>query len=77
MPEHFKKCIIIDDMMVSYRITYQGYYQVRYRRDGYDLEVAAKDLATAKNRFLKKLAEASRKVSLQGYPLFKDYAAEW
>ena len=54
MPEHFKKCIIIDDMMVSYRITYQGYYQVRYRRDGYDLEVAAKDLATAKKPLFEK-----------------------
>ena len=77
MPEQFKKCIVIDDKMVGYRITYQGYYQIRYRRDGYDIEVAAKDLETAKNRFLKRLAAESKRSSLQGYPLFKDYAAEW
>ena len=46
-------------------------------RDGYDIEVAAKDLETAKNRFLKRLAAESKRSSLQGYPLFKDYAAEW
>ena len=77
MPEYFKRCIVIDEMMVSYRITYQGYYQVRYRRDGYNIEVAAKDLMTAKNRFLKKLAETDKKISLKNYPLFKEYAAGW
>ena len=77
MPEYFKRCIVIDEMMVSYRITYQGYYQVRYRRDGYNIEVAAKDLMTAKNRFLKKLAETDKKILLKNYPLFKDYAAGW
>ncbi len=77
MPEYFKRCIVIDEMMISYRITYQGYYQVRYRRDGYNIEVAAKDLMTAKHRFLKKLAETDKKISLKNYPLFKDYAAGW
>ena len=77
MPEKFKRFFVLDENIVSYRITKDGLYQARLRRDGYNIEVAHKDFATMKHRFLKKLSEAEKKLEKIGYPLFKDYAAGW
>ncbi|MBE7100211.1 MAG: hypothetical protein E7364_01220 [Clostridiales bacterium] len=77
MPEKFKRFFVLDENIVSYRITKDGLYQARFRRCGYNIEVAHKDFATMKHRFLKKLAEAEKKLEQIGYPLFKEYAAGW
>ena len=77
MPEKFKRFFVLDENIVSYRITKDGLYQARFRRCGYNIEVAHKDFATMKHRFLKKLSEAEKKLEQVGYPLFKDYAAGW
>ena len=77
MPETFKRFFVIDETIVSYRITKDGLYQARFRRGGYNIEVAHKDFTTMKRRFLQKLAEAEKKSEQAGYPLFKDYAAGW
>ena len=58
MPESIKRLFTINDKLVTYRITQDGYYQARYRSDGYRIEVAAKDFETMKRRFLSKFAEA-------------------
>lgn len=34
-----------------FRITPDGYHQVRYRRDGYDIQFTSKDLKTVKDKF--------------------------
>jgi hypothetical protein len=77
MPEKFKRFFVLDENIVSYRITKDGLYQARFRRGGYNIEVANKDFTTMKHRFLKKLAEAEKEAERKTYPLFKDYAENW
>ena len=77
MPEKFKRFFVLDENIVSYRITKDGLYQARFRRKGYNIEVACKDFITMKHRFLRKLAEAEKNLERKTYPLFKDYAMGW
>lgn len=77
MPEMFKRFFVIDEKVVSYRITQKGLYQARFHREGMNIEVASKEFATMKRKFLAKLVEYANKQEQKGYPLFKDYAADW
>ena len=62
MPEDVKKLFVINDKIVTYRFI-RGMYQARLRRDGYSIEVASKDFAMMKFKFLEKLREADQKKS--------------
>ena len=73
MPESIKRLFTINDKLVTYRITQDGYYQARYRSDGYRIEVAAKDFETMKRRFLSKFAEAVSEKGKNKEPLFSDF----
>ena len=77
MPDYLRKLFTINDKIVTYRVTKDGYYQARYRRDGYCVEVASKDFNTMKRKFLDKFAEVERERLNHNYPLFKDFVAEW
>ena len=73
MPERLKRFFVIDEKVVNYRITQNGLYQ----RGGVRIEVASKEFTTMKKKFLAKFLEYEKRREQMGYPLFKDYAAEW
>ncbi len=77
MPDYLKKLFTINDKIVTYRTTKDGYYQARFRRDGYNIEVAAKDFETMKRKFIDKLCEVEREKRNHDYPLFSEFIAEW
>lgn len=77
MPDYLRKLFTINDKIVTYRVTKDGYYQARYRRDGYCVEVASKDFNTMKRKFLDKFAEVERERLNHKYPVFKDFIDEW
>lgn len=68
MPDYLRKLFTVNDNIVTYRITKDGYYQARLRRGKYNIEVAAKDFETMKRKFLNKLAECERALQTAGYP---------
>ena len=78
MPDNLKKLFVINDKIVTYRCM-RGMYQARFRRDGYSIEVAAKDFETMKIRFLEKLkkADAARAAGGKAYPKFGEFLQEW
>ena len=85
MPKSFQKSFIYDNRIVKYRY-YNGLFQARYRKQGYNIEVASKDFDTMKKKFIEKLnghtqtqdvpAPASSRRSA-GSVLFADYAKDW
>ena len=77
MPDHLRKLFTVNENIVTYRITKDGYYQARLRRGKYNIEVAAKDFATMKHKFLQKLAEREKALQNVGYPLFRDCIQDW
>ena len=78
MPESIQKLFLINDKVVSYRV-HNGLYQARYRRDGYKIEVAAKDFETMKRKFIQKLLDyrTDRNGNKRLIPKFDDYLDEW
>ena len=54
MPKSFQKTFIYDNRIVKFRY-YRGLFQARYRRNGYNIEVASKDFDTMKKKFIEKL----------------------
>lgn len=80
MPDNLKKLFIVNDKIVSYRY-FCGVYQARFRRDGYNIEVAHKDFGIMKLKFLEKLKEAEKKMSekqdVKVYPKFGEFLQEW
>ena len=48
MPDDVKKLFIINSHIIKYRY-HRGMYHARYRRDGYDIEVASADFNVMKN----------------------------
>ena len=77
MPESIQKLFLINDKVVSYRV-HNGLYQARYRRDGYKIEVAAKDFETMKRKFIQKLLDyrTDRNGNKRLIPKFDDYLDE-
>ena len=85
MPKSFQKAFIYDNRIVKFRY-YQGLFQARYRRQGYNIEVASKDFDTMKKKFIEKLigqaevqdipvADPKRRTAKT--VLFADYAKGW
>ena len=62
---------------VACRTTEHGLYQARFRRNGYNVEVADKNFSALKEKFLQKLIAADNKKRQSEFPLFKDYAEDW
>lgn len=75
MSELVKILLIYSGYEIRYR-TIKNTYQVRFRRDGYNIELCAKDLNTLRTRFLIAVEKAvpHRKPIT---PLLKDYLTEW
>ena len=75
MSEHAKILLIYSGFEVRYRqLKYS--YQVRFHRNGYNIEVAAKTLPALKSKFLELIEKAvpNKKSTL---PLLKDFIDEW
>ncbi len=78
MPQSFKSVFIANNKIVKYRII-DGLFQARYRRDGYNIEVASKDYDTMRLKFIERLNGRyygttkvySKKV------LFSEYTEKW
>ncbi len=86
MPKDFQKSFIYENKVVKYRC-YQGYFQARYRRDGYNIEVAAKTYEAMKEKFIAKLnMKSEEKLVVKTFSeqketsvevLFSTYGNEW
>lgn len=66
MPDYLKKLFTINDKIVTYRYV-DGLYQARFRRDGYNIEVASKSFDTMRQKFLDKLLETQKAKQNAGY----------
>ena len=77
MPDYLKKLFTVNDKIVTYRTTPDGYFQARFRRDGYNIEVAAKSFDIMKQKFLEKLLATEREKRNADYPLFADFIKDW
>ena len=76
MPDYLKKLFTINDKIVTYRYI-NGVYQARFRRDGYNIEVASKNFDIMKRKFLEKLLAAERTKQNVAFPLFSDFTEDW
>ena len=85
MPKSFQHLFAVDSTIVKYRY-YQGLFQARYRRNGFNIEVASKDFETMKRKFTERLIGQAQQCDLpQGSAkkptartvLFGDFADEW
>ena len=76
MPDYLKKLFTVNDKIVTYRYV-NGVYQARFRRDGYNIEVASKSFDIMKQKFLNKLLAAERSKSNATFPLFSAFAEDW
>lgn len=85
MPKSFQHLFAVDSTIVKYRY-YQGLFQARYRRNGFNIEVASKDFETMKRKFTERLigqaqqcdlAQGSAKKPTARTVLFGNFADEW
>ena len=85
MPKSFQHLFAVDSTIVKYRY-YQGLFQARYRRNGFNIEVASKDFETMKRKFTERLIgqaqqgdlpQGSTKKPTARTVLFGDFADEW
>lgn len=77
MPDNLKRLFVVDEKIVSYRCI-NGMYQARFRREGYNIEVASKDFQMMKTRFLEKLRRVEiEKANIKIYPKFGEFLQEW
>ena len=76
MPERYQKIFILDDKMVSFRF-HNGLYHARYRRDGYNIEVAGKTFLAMKDKFIVRLNSLERERSLSQFPTFGEFLTDW
>lgn len=76
MSDYLKKLFTINDKIVTYRYV-DGLYQARFRRDGYNIEVASKSFDIMRQKFLDKLLATEKAKQNAGYPLFADFINDW
>jgi hypothetical protein len=76
MSDYLKKLFTINDKIVTYRYV-DGLYQARFRRDGYNIEVASKSFDIMRQKFLAKLLAAEKAKQNAGYPLLSDFIKDW
>lgn len=80
MNKSFSKTFIQNGRIVHYRLRIRGKhsrsYEVRYRRDGYNISISAPDLATAKIRFIEAVNRpAGESCAILNVPTaFEDFA---
>ena len=60
MPDYLKKLFAVNDKIITCRYI-KGMYQARYRRDGFNIEVANKDFGMMKLKFLEKFKKEQEK----------------
>ena len=69
MPKHFQRLIILDKKRCRLRVRASGEntttYQIRYRRDGYNVSACGKTIELAKANFLKKIKSAKPKANVK------------
>lgn len=76
MPKEFKKDFRLKGGISAHvRKKANGSYEIRYRRNGYNISVTSKVLEQAKERFLLKLALTPEQLSAT--ISFKDFALKW
>ena len=82
MPKSFQKSFIYDNRIVKYRY-YNGLFQARYRKQGYNIEVASKDFDTMKKKFIDAYnrqspsEETTDSASFSPKISFGDYGKNW
>lgn len=80
MPKKFQQSFIMDNKIVKFRY-HQGLFHARYRRDGYNIEVASKDFDTMKRKFMLRLCgqyeTPNRQPKAPKIPFFGDYGESW
>ncbi len=81
MPQTFQQFFSVDGRIVKYRY-YEGLFQARYRRDGYNIEVASKDFDIMKQKFIFKLNSETDNLPAQPKSgksdvLFSTYGWAW
>ena len=76
MSDYLKKLFTINDKIVTYRYV-NGLYQARFRRDGYNIEVASKSFDIMRQKFLAKLLAAERAKQNADFPLLSDFIHDW
>ena len=77
MADNLKRLFVVDEKIVSYRCI-NGMYQARFRREGYNIEVASKDFQMMKTKFLEKLRRVEiEKANIKIYPKFGEFLQEW
>ncbi len=81
MPQTFQQFFSVDGRIVKYRY-YEGLFQARYRRDGYNIEVASKDFDIMKQKFIFKLNSETDNLPAQPKSgksdvLFSTYGWDW
>lgn len=79
MPIQFRKQFILNDRLVRCRRRKSGKktvnYEIRYRRDGYNISVSSNDLEKAKEKFIEALKNADRQDEQQKVPTtFNEFA---
>lgn len=75
MPEDIQKLFIVNDKVTKYRY-HRGMYHARYRRGGYDIEVASKSFDVMKKKFLDSLLEQTKHKPSKT-PYMKDFVQQW
>ena len=67
MSDYLKKLFTINDKIVTYRYV-NGLYQARFRRDGYNIEVASKNFDIMRQKFLDKLLATEKAKQNEAIP---------
>lgn len=75
MPESVKHLLTINGRVVPCHEV-RGMYQIRYNRDGFNINVASKSQKELKQKFFDKLTE-QEKAKQSKIPFVKDFAIEW
>ena len=86
MPKAFQKSFLVDNRIGKFRY-YEGLFQARYRRDGFNIEVASKDFDTMKQKFMQRLSMQAenpeavvtgKRTSQKGkIPTFAEFGETW
>ncbi|MCD8201634.1 MAG: site-specific integrase [Clostridia bacterium] len=76
MPDDIKHIFVVNNRVVNYRII-RGMYQIRFHRDGYDIEVASKSLTEVKKKFIDALNTGTRRGKKKMFPTLKEFSATW
>ena len=61
MPNNLNKILKADDKIISYRF-HRGMHHARYRRDGFNIEVASTSLKIMKEKLMIKLKQAEEEI---------------